>query len=184
MAKNWYLILIAYWKMLNIGDIKKCKSLEIGGHLVLVNYQSLLSNFLLFSPQIISFSIKYIRNRLLLESSGIGFYDLPACNKITKILAIATSQIIHLCNMYHVFALQNFMSRFNSGNFYQYRSKIKLFLPKKYKIFEPWGLHPHTPNIALHCRFLVTRLIRLRLNLTQYSTLGYANHFLGDTLGL
>ena len=41
---------------------------------VLGNYQSLFSNFLPLAPLIISLSIKYIRNRLLLES----FIELPA----------------------------------------------------------------------------------------------------------
>ena len=36
----------------------------------------------------------------------------------------------------HVAALLIFMPRFNSINFYQSRPKIKLFVPKKYKIFE------------------------------------------------
>ena len=51
-----------------------------GGYSVLVNYQSLLSNFRLLAPLIISFFIKYRRNRLLLESfyctTGIEFYFL------------------------------------------------------------------------------------------------------------
>ena len=36
------------------------------------------------------------------------------------------------------------MPRFNSINVYQNRSKIKLFLPKKCKIFERKGLCPQT----------------------------------------
>ena len=54
------------------------------GYAVLVNYQSLFSNFLPLALQIISFSIQYRRNRLPLESFielpvHIGFFDLPAC---------------------------------------------------------------------------------------------------------
>ena len=44
-----------------------------GGYLVLVNNQSLLSNFLPLAPRFISFSIEYRQNRLLLES----FIELP-----------------------------------------------------------------------------------------------------------
>ena len=39
------------------------------------------------------------------------------------------------------------MPRINSINFYQNRLKIKLFLPKKYKIFERWGIRPHTLSL-------------------------------------
>ena len=38
-----------------------------------------------------------------------------------------------------------FMPHFSSINFYQNRPKFKLFLPKKYEIFERWGLRPHIP---------------------------------------
>ena len=44
------------------------------------------------------------------------------------------------------------MPRFYSVNFYQTRPKIRLFLPKKIKKFEHWGLSP------LH--LLATRLNR------------------------
>ena len=37
------------------------------------------------------------------------------------------------------------MPRFNSINFYQNWPKIKLFLPKKYKMFERWELRPQFP---------------------------------------
>ena len=37
---------------------------------------------------------------------------------------------------------------FNSINFYLNRPRIKLFLPKKYKIFERWGLYPQTAVTA------------------------------------
>ena len=91
---------------------------------VLVNYQSPLSSFLRLAPLIISFSIKYRRNRLLLES----FIELPVkdvriyqlVNKRLEILAIATSHIAHLCNKYnHVFAPLISMPGFNSINFHQ-----------------------------------------------------------------
>ena len=66
------------------------------------NCQSLLPNFLPLVILIISFSIKYRRNRLLLES----FIEVPVqdfmihqrVNKRTEILAIATSYIAHLRN--------------------------------------------------------------------------------------
>ena len=38
------------------------------------------------------------------------------------------------------------MSRFDSINFYQNKPKIELFLLKKRKIFEHWGLRPQTPK--------------------------------------
>ena len=61
--------------MFNKGFIKKYISLEIEGdiHLLLVNYQSLLSNFLPIALLTKSFSITYRRNRLLLDS----FIQLP-----------------------------------------------------------------------------------------------------------
>ena len=37
------------------------------------------------------------------------------------------------------------MPRINSINFYQNRSKIKLFLPKKNFFFERWGIRPPHP---------------------------------------
>ena len=66
-----------------------------GGFPVSVNYQSLLSNFIPLAPLIIFFSIKYRRNKLLLES----FIELPVqdfmiyqlVDKRTEIIAIATS---------------------------------------------------------------------------------------------
>ena len=71
-------------------------------------------------------------------------------NKQTEILAIATSHITHLCNLYyvHVFALLISMPGFHSINFYQNRPKVKLFFPKKYKTFERWGLRPKIPVTA------------------------------------
>ena len=38
-----------------------------------------------------------------------------------------------------------FVPHFTSYNFYPNRPKIKLFFPKRYKIFEGWGLRPQTP---------------------------------------
>ena len=92
--------------MLNMGIIKKkYKFRNVGGGLfgiTVVNYQSLLSNFFPLAPQIISFSIKYRRNRLLLQS----FIELPVLyftifqlvNKKTEILAMAISHMAHICN--------------------------------------------------------------------------------------
>ena len=37
------------------------------------------------------------------------------------------------------------MPHFKSNNFYQNRPKVKLFLQKKYKIFERWGSAPRPP---------------------------------------
>ena len=56
--------------MFNKGFIKKYISSEIEGdiHLLLVNYQSLLSNFLPIALLTKSFSITYRRNRILLDS--------------------------------------------------------------------------------------------------------------------
>ena len=68
-------------------------------------------------------------------------------NKRTDILSTATSHIALLWNLYnHVFALLISMPRFNSINFYQNRPKIKIFLPKKYKIFERWGSALRPPS--------------------------------------
>ena len=74
-------------------------------------------------------------------------------------------------HVYHVFAPLIFIPRFNSINFYQNRPKIKLFLLKKFKILERWGLRPRphatggcglrpkTPESApIHCRYQATRL--------------------------
>ena len=36
---------------------------------------------------------------------------------------------------------------------------MKLFLQKKCKVFERWGLRPQTPKTAPHCEFLTTRLL-------------------------
>ena len=74
--------------MLNIGFIKKYISVGIGGYLVLVITNHFSQTFfhwrLILAPLIISFCIKYLGNRLLLESFielqvHIGFHDLPAC---------------------------------------------------------------------------------------------------------
>ena len=62
--------------MLNISFIKKYISSEIGGgrgYSVLVNYQSLLSNFFSLASVITFLSKKYRQNKLLLES----FIELP-----------------------------------------------------------------------------------------------------------
>ena len=50
------------------------------------------------------------------------------------------------------------MPCFNNIDLYQNRSKIKLFLLKKYKIFELWGLRPLTSMTIPYCRFLASRL--------------------------
>ena len=91
-------------------------------------------------------------------------------NNRTEILARATSHIAHLCNWYNlVFALLISLSRFNSNNFYQNRPKIKLFFPKKYKIFERWRRSPQTSITALlHCRYLATREVLAGQQTLQY----------------
>ena len=76
----------------------------MGVYSVLINYQSLLSNFLPLAPQIISFFMKYGRNRLHLES----FIELPVedfmifqlVNKRTSnsSFSLVTSHIAHLFN--------------------------------------------------------------------------------------
>ena len=67
-AKNKQSNLIASVKTPNLGFINKYfinSGIRVGGYLVLVNYQPLLSNmFSLAPPQLFSF-IKYRRNRLL-----------------------------------------------------------------------------------------------------------------------
>ena len=52
----------------------------------------------------------------------------------------------------------NFMPRFDNINFYQNRPEV--ILPKKYKIFERWGLRLQTPVTAPHCIFVATCLIK------------------------
>ena len=81
-------------------------------------------------------------------------------NMRTETLAIVTSHKAHLCYYCkHVFVPLISMPRFNSNNFYQNWLKIKLFLPKKYKIFEDWGLRPQTPGTTPSCcRFLAAHL--------------------------
>ena len=49
------------------------------------------------------------------------------------------------------------MPHFKSFNFHHNRPKFKLFLQKKYEIFESWGL-PSDPRNSPHCRFLAPRL--------------------------
>ena len=56
------------------------------------------------------------------------------------------------------------MPRFKSIIFYQYSSKIKLFLKKKCKIFKRWVLRLQTPKAAhLNSEFLPARLPRFAL---------------------
>ena len=80
--------------MLYVGFIKRYISSGVGGYSVLVNYISLLSS-LLSSLQIISLSIKYRQNRLLLESfvelQVWDFMIYQLVNKATEILSIASS---------------------------------------------------------------------------------------------
>ena len=108
---------------------------------VLVNHQSLFSNFLPLDPIIMSFSIKYRQNRFLLQSSievrVLDFMIYQLVNRRTEILAIAISHIAHLRNPYnHVSALLISMPHFNNTNFYQNKPKTKLFLHPKYYVFE------------------------------------------------
>ena len=112
MVKNTQSHLIAMVKMLNIGVINKYTINEgvEKGYSVLVNYQSLLSNFFtLTSPQIF-FSINCRRNRLLRVSyiELLDFIIYQHLNKRTKILPLATSQIAHLCNQFNHVCTANF----------------------------------------------------------------------------
>ena len=69
-AQNKQSNLIVNVQTPNIGFINKYitnSELRGGGYLVLVNYQSLLSNIFQLAPQLFFF-IKYRRNRLLRES--------------------------------------------------------------------------------------------------------------------
>ena len=88
--------------MINIGVINKYTiNLGMGGYLVLLNYQSFLSNFFLLAPPPqLFFFINCRRNRLL-HVSFIELYDFVLyqhLNYRTKILPLATSQIAHSCN--------------------------------------------------------------------------------------
>ena len=83
-----------------------------------------------------------------------------------------------------IFAMLISMPRINSIDFYQNRPKIKLFLPKKLKFFESWGIRstpyasggwgpcprpqlplvvggsaPRPPQRPPHCKFLVTGML-------------------------
>ena len=64
--------------------------------------------------------------------------------------ASKTSLQAKFCNLNteynHVFALLISITRFNGIKFYQNWPKIKLFLQKKYKNFERWGLCPDILN--------------------------------------
>ena len=51
------------------------------------------------------------------------------------------------------------MPRFKNSIFLLNSPKIKLFLQKKCKIFERWGLRPQTPKLVPHRKFLATRLV-------------------------
>ena len=88
-----------YYKLRNRG----------GGCSVLVNYQFLSNFFLLVSTQLF-FSINCIRNRLL-RVSFIELFDFiiyQHLNKRTKVLPLATSQIVHLCNQFNNVCTANF----------------------------------------------------------------------------
>ena len=82
-----------YYKLRNRGG---------GGHSVLVNYQSFLSNIFSLAPPPprLFFSINCIRNRLI-RVSFIEVFDFIIyqhhLNKRTNLLPLATSQIAHLC---------------------------------------------------------------------------------------
>ena len=68
-------------------------------------------------------------------------------NKRTKILAIATTNVAHFCNLYyHVFTLLICMPRFNSIKFYQNRPKIKLVFVKNRQNFRALGALPLDPR--------------------------------------
>ena len=75
-------------------------------------------------------------------------------NKRTKVLPLTTSHIGHLCNLsLHCSCLHcQFLCRILKALFYQTSSEIKLFLQKKCKIFERWGLRPQTPRTAAPLR--------------------------------
>ena len=73
MAKNWYSILIAYWKMLNIDFIKNYVSSRMGGGEGGTWGYAVLVPLIIISTLIITFSAKYRRNRLVLEC----FIELP-----------------------------------------------------------------------------------------------------------
>ena len=61
-------------------------------------------------------------------------------NKKTETMAIASYHTAHSCKSYnHVFALHVSMPRFNSIDFYQNKSKLKLFCPKNAKFSSAWG---------------------------------------------
>ena len=96
MAKTKQSNLIASVKMLNIGVINKDTiNLEIGGYLVLVNYQSFPSNFFFLAPSQVFFFVN-CRRIGLLQVNFIEQYDFiiyQHLNKRTKILPLANSHL-------------------------------------------------------------------------------------------
>ena len=120
MAKNKLSNLIASVQMLNIGiinnDNKYTTKLEIGGGGYPVNYQSFLSNLFSLAPLQLFFlcklQTKYCR---LLRVSFIElreFIIYQHLNRKTKILPLATSQIVHLCNQFNYVYTANFYATF------------------------------------------------------------------------
>ena len=116
MAKNKQSNLIHCLKMVKIGFIKKYfMNSGISGYSVLVNYQSLLSNFFLsvLSPPI-NFFYKIRQNRLL----RVSFFELQdfliyqLSNNRTEILPLVTSHIAHLCNQFNNVRTANLYSSF------------------------------------------------------------------------
>ena len=86
----------------------------MGGYLVLVNYQSFLSNFFLLAPSLVFFFVN-CRQIGLLHVNFIEQYDFIIYQhliKRTKILPLATSQITHLCNQFNHVCTANFYATF------------------------------------------------------------------------
>ena len=108
------------------------------GYLVVINYQSLVSNFFPLAPPPFIFLYKDRRNRLLCVSF-LELYDFMIyqhVNKRAQILPLATFHTAHLCKQFNQVCITISMPRSKSIIFYQNSRKIKLFLKKKCKIFK------------------------------------------------
>ena len=103
---------------------------------------------------------------------------IDKCSQADECATIGNCKICFLLQNLASSAQLISMPRFNSINVYQNRPKIKLFLPKNTKNFEPLS--------TLHCKFLATRLIlysRLHLDTKTWVMKVPSIHFFHKSLG-
>ena len=77
-----------------------------------------------------------------------GFYDLPACTQENYNVIISHLPHSPLMKLVESCYAANFYAKFKKQYFLLNSPKIKLFLQRKCKIFERWGLRPQIPNLA------------------------------------